>query len=125
MKKIIALFVIMLAFSLNANAQQKKTTTAPAAAKTQAAPNEDAIQKAAMRDFELMSSTIAMTEEQKQIYKGLFTSKHRTLISNPELSQERKDVLARNYEAKIKSALNPDQIAKLDSNPELLKTLTH
>lgn len=124
MKKIIALFVIMLAFGVNANAQQKKAPAKPVASPTQQNVNEEAIRKAAAKDFELMVANIALTEAQKPDFKGLFESKHRTL-SDKSLSQERKDILAENIERKIKSGLNTDQIAKLDSNPELLRALTH
>ena len=129
MKKIIALFVIMLAFGVNANAQQKKTKAAPAATATATPAKQQyhetpEVQKAAARDIELMSTSINLTEEQKNAYKGLFEMKHRTL-SDKNLSTERKTVLASNIEMKIKSMLTPDQIAKLDSNPQLLKTLVN
>jgi hypothetical protein len=124
MKKIIALFVIMLAFGLNANAQQKKTTTAPATAEKSPAAVNDAVEKAAARDLELMSSALSLTEEQKTVYKGLFQTKQRTLAT-PNLSDERKSVLAENIERKIRSMLTTDQLAKLDANPEVLNKLTH
>lgn len=131
MKKIIALFVIMLAFGVNANAQQKKAKAAPAqATPAKTAPEQtkqksydvEAVRKAAAKDLELMSSNLALTEEQKGIYKQLFETKHRQL-TDKNLSQERKAVLAQNIETKLKSMLDADQIAKLDSNPELLKAL--
>ncbi|MCW4467372.1 hypothetical protein OGH69_00175 [Flavobacterium sp. MFBS3-15] len=129
MKKIIALFVIMLAFGVNANAQQTKAKAAPAPAKAapatakQQSYDVEAVRKAASRDLELMSSSLDLTEDQKKDYKGLFETKHRTLITNPNLSNERKAVIAQNMETKIKSLLDSDQLAKLDSNPELLKAL--
>ena len=122
MKKIIALFVIMLAFGVTANAQQKKTTAAPA--KAQQTSTDEAVKKAAARDLELMSTSLALTEEQKTVYKGLFETKQRTLAT-PNLSDERKSVLAENIERKVRSMLTTDQLAKLDSNPELLNKLTH
>lgn len=133
MKKIIALFVIMLAFGVNANAQQKKAKAAPTQATSakaataqpkQQSYDVEAVRKAASRDLELMSSSLALTEEQKGIYKQLFETKHRQL-TDKNLSAERKAVIAQNIETKIKSMLDADQIAKLDSNPELLKALTN
>ncbi|WP_294820261.1 hypothetical protein [uncultured Flavobacterium sp.] len=122
MKKIIALFVIMLAFGVSANAQQKKTAARPATA--QSASNEEAIRKAAAKDFELLSSIVALTQQQKPTIMELFETKHRTL-STPNLSDERKALFAQNIESKMKSVLDADQIAKVDSNPEMLKVLTH
>ncbi len=124
MKKIIALFVVMLAFGATANAQQKKAAATPAPAKAAPAAYHETpeVQKAAARDLELLSSTLTLTEDQKKAYKGLFETKHRTL-SDKSLSPERKGVIATNIESKLKSMMTPDQIAKLDSNPELLKKL--
>jgi len=121
MKKIIALFVVMLAFGLNANAQQKK---AAAATTQKTVQKSDATIQAAARDLTLLSETVELTEEQKGIYKRLFETKHHSL-SDASLPQERKDRLAENVERKLKSVMTPDQVAKIDSNPELLKKLTH
>ena len=123
MKKIIALFVIMLAFSFNANAQQKKAATANAVAKADTSKAE-AAHEAAIKDVTTLGEFVTLTNEQKQKFKSLFEQKHRTLqVEN--LSEERKTVLAQVVEAQLKSGLNPDQVAKLEQNAELVKILSH
>jgi len=123
MKKIIALFVVMLAFGLNANAQQKTpvkqatTTTAPSSL-------DVAVKQAAAKDVAAMMETIALDDANKQNFMGLFEYKHRLLMQQ-ELSAERKSILAETIEAKIKATLTPAQNEKMAQSPALLQKLTH
>ncbi|NDI98394.1 hypothetical protein GWA97_04850 [Flavobacterium sp. LaA7.5] len=120
MKKIIALFAMMLAFGYTANAQQRKA----AAPVQQASADETAIQQAAGKDVKALAEFIELTADQRSAFQGLFEYKHRTL-ADKNLSQERKDILADNIEMKIKATVSPDQVGKLDDNPKLMKILTH
>ena len=121
MKKIIALFVFMLAFGLNANAQQKKA--AQATATTTVTPEQQQIKQAAVRDLALMMEVIELDAQDQQSFLGLFERKHRYLMQN--LSDERKAILADETKAKIEATLNADQNAKLAQSPALMQKLTH
>lgn len=125
MKRIIALFVVMLAFGLNANAQQKKATAAtPATKQTEAnLSRQAAIDQAAIKDVNTLSEFVKLTADQKVSLKGLFADKHLHYAQN--LSDERKSVLAENIEVKLKSILEPAQLSKLEGNAQLLNALTH
>ena len=125
MKKIIALFVFMLAFGLTASAQQKKATQAAAATTKTANVNEQAIKKAAVKDVTAMKEVIELDSRDQESMLGLFEHKHRELQQNGELSPERKANLAQIIEAKIKATLNADQIEKLQKTPALMKKLTN
>lgn len=123
MKKIIALFVIMLAFSFNANAQKKNNTTATATQQTKV--DEAQVQKLGEKDLQRLHELVNLTANQKTALIDLFKYKHRTHMENPNFSQERKSILAENIETKIKSAITPEQIAKLEDNPEILTILVN
>lgn len=118
MKKIIAIFVIMLAFGVNANAQQKaKTTTKAPSAQTQ-----DDVKAAATKDVEALNKVITFEGTQKNDFQGLFENKHNNLKEN--LSDERKAILSNSIEAKLKATLTPAQFEKVAATPGLLKKLT-
>jgi hypothetical protein len=122
MKRIIALFVVMLAFGLTANAQQKKATAAPAT-------NQETLNKqasysdAAVKDIATLSEYVKLTADQKVTLKSLFTEKHSYYGQN--LSNERKAVVAENIEMKLKSILEPAQLSKIEGNAQLINILTH
>ncbi|WP_131450706.1 hypothetical protein [Flavobacterium subsaxonicum] len=128
MKKIIALFVIMLGFGFTANAQQKKAAVKSAAVASTATPQQTAkaatIEKAAISDVESLNSFIPLKDADRQSLKGLFAYKHE-LLSDAALSKERKDIVSQTIEAKLRATLSPEQMAKLDQNTKLLNTLTH
>lgn len=124
MKRIIALFVVMLAFGLNANAQQKKTTTAaPATATAQANTDKAAAFSAsADKDIATLSEYVKLTNDQKLALKSLFEYKHRSFADN--LSDERKAILSDNIAMKLKSTLEPAQVSKIEGNTQLMNILT-
>lgn len=119
MKKIIALFAMLLAFGYTANAQQKKATTPV----KQVRVDNTALEKAAMDDLTSLSKFIDLSGDQKTALQPLFLLKHREKTN--DLSQERKDILAQNIEAKLKGSLTPAQVSKLDNNPELMQKLIY
>jgi len=122
MKRIIALFVVMLAFGFSANAQEKKAV-APAA--KQVTANKDAAySEAAIKDVATLSEYVKLTADQKVTLKSLFQEKHQT-NGNNKLSAERKAILAESIEAKLKSTLEPAQLAKIQGNTQLMNVLTH
>jgi hypothetical protein len=124
MKKIIALFVIMLGFGFTANAQQKKAAAKPAtAAQAQTNSKDAAIQAAAIKDVNALNAYIPLNDADKQSFKGLFEYKHRLWSEN--LSEERKGLVSQTIDAKIKATLSSEQLTKLEANPKLLNTLTH
>jgi len=122
MKKIIALFVLMLAFGLNANAQQKKAAQATATTTAQT-PAQQKVKQLAAKDVALMMEVIELNAQDQQNFMGLFERKHNYLMQN--LSEERKTILANETKAKIEATLNADQNAKLAQTPGLMQKLTH
>jgi len=122
MKKIIALFVIMLACSFSANAQQKKATPSATTQQTRAELNA-ASERAAAKDMQALNEFVQLSDEQSNRLRGLFLEKHK-MLAQP-MSDERKAVLADAIETKLKAALTPDQIAKLEDNAKLMNMLTH
>lgn len=124
MKKIITLFVIMLAFGVNANAQQKKAETAnPAAAANKVkAEKRASFSEAALKDVATLSDYVKVTPQQEAALKTLFEYKHDTYSQN--ISEERKAILATNIEAKISSILGDDLFAKIKGNTQLMNVLT-
>ena len=120
MKKIIALFVLMLGLSFTANAQQKSTK--PVTATNTGTSKEAAIQQAAVNDTKALNEFIPLSDSEMQSFKGLFEYKHRSLSEN--LNDERKANLATTIEAKINATLSPENATKLSQNQKLLKQLT-
>lgn len=119
MKKIIALFVLMLGVSFTASAQKAKPAKA---ATTKADPKEAAIEAAANDDTKALNAFVPLSDEQVVSFKGLFAYKHRNLAQG--LNEEEKKKLADIIDAKVNATLTPDQVTKLSQNPKLLNQLT-
>lgn len=117
MKKIIALFVIMLGFGFTASAQQKKAakTTATAPVSTRISYAE-----AAKKDLASVDKVATLTAEQKVSVQGLFEYKHREMAAVAS-SEERKAIISQTIDAKLRATLTAEQMAKLDAKPEVLK----
>ncbi|QBZ96623.1 hypothetical protein [Flavobacterium sangjuense] len=109
MKKIIAALTLMLAFSINANAQDKQTSSAYDLGKKQAAE---------------LSELLGLDATKTENFARLFEHKI-TVLEDINLTQERKDEFSRVVEAKIRAALEPKQMEKLEKNEVLFKKLTH
>lgn len=124
MKKIIALFALMLACGYTANAQQKPASATTEAARQSAMEVNAKVEKAAIKDITMLGEFINLTDPQKASFKALFAYKHKELMSQP-LSNERKAVLADAIEAKLNASLTPAQVEQLAGNAQLLEKLTH
>lgn len=122
MKKIIALLVVMLAFSLGANAQQKRDVHAVQMS-TLDANAQEKIKQAALADIAELTKVVALDNQKKDIYTSLFETKHRMYVSaNNE--PERNAQVARIVEAKLNAGLSADDIKKINNTPGLMKRLT-
>lgn len=121
MKKIIALLVITVGLSFSANAQKK--TPVKAAVKKEAASNESAFTKAAASDLAALEKATTISADDKLSLKGLFEYKHRELSNATD--DTTRDVIYKTIDAKLRATLTADQMAAIDKNPALLKTLTH
>ncbi|RZJ76241.1 MAG: hypothetical protein EOO45_02970 [Flavobacterium sp.] len=128
MKKIIAMLAITLAFGLNANAQEKVTKVKTPREKTATvkadSPEIAAMNEAIDKDVQLLSSVVKLDDQGVRTFTGLFRNKHKVL-SQKDLSDERKTVLAESIDAKIKATLTPEQNVMLSKKPDVLKQLTH
>lgn len=109
MKKIIAVIILIVAFSINANAQGKQALSSADKGKKEAAE---------------LTLYLKLNEAQNADFERLFEQKHRAL-EVPDLSQERKDELAKVIEAKIRASLTIKQTEQLVRNAELFKKLIH
>ncbi|MCF6128233.1 hypothetical protein L1S35_01005 [Flavobacterium sp. AS60] len=109
MKKLIAALTLMLAFSINANAQDKDAPSAYDLGKKQAAE---------------LSEFLGLDETQNENFARLFEQKI-TILDNKNLTQERKDEFSRVIESKIRGTLDPKQMDKLEKNTVLFQKLIH
>jgi hypothetical protein len=110
MKKIFAVLTLLLAFSLNANAQEKSfygDLDAAAKGKKQAAE---------------LTEYLSLDQTMNQNFAMLFERKWE-IMDDKNATPERKAELARVVEAKIRGTLDGNQMEKLEKNPELLKRL--
>ena len=119
MKKIIAILTLSLAFSLSANAQDKKVISK---AET-TVENPSSSHVSAKNDAQALIKFLGLPENQTDMFTKLFFRKYSTL-EQTNLSTERKDILKSNIDAKLRATLTPEQMEKLDKNPALLKRLT-
>ena len=118
MKKIIAILTLTLAFSLNANAQDKKVVSKEEITKKELSP-----EVAAKNDAYELIRFLGLEENKLGIYTNLFTKKYKVLAEEG-LTPERKEELTRVIDAKLRASLTPEQMEKLDKNSELLAKLT-
>ena len=105
MKKFVALFAFLFAFSISATAQDQKT-----------------IDIAAKKDVSALTEYLNLNATTQENFFKLFQMKHE-ILSDATLTQERKDEMSRQVGLKIMATLSSDQMAKLDTNPELLQSL--
>ncbi|WP_293871802.1 hypothetical protein [Flavobacterium sp.] len=107
MKKFIAALTILLAFTINANAQDKNGLNSAEKGKQQATE---------------LANYIGLDQTMTENFARLFEQKF-SIVDDPNTKPERKTELSRVIEAKIRGTLNDQQISKLEKNPELLKKL--
>jgi len=118
MKKLIAALTLLLAFTISANAQEKKSI---AAEQTQD-KNELTSAEKGKKDAAELTEFLGLNATQNVDFYRLFEQKHRTL-EDKNMSVERRKEVARIIEAKIRASLDGYQIERLEKNPELLKRL--
>ena len=111
MKKILLIFTLLCAFTLSANAQEKK----PAAVQKIDATVE------AKKDAEDLTKLLNLNSTQSTDFYRLFEMKYQILQEN--LSADRKNILAQDIEAKIRATLNADQMKTLEAKKELFSKL--
>lgn len=102
--------MLLLAFSVNANAQAKQKS-------------ETAAEKATKQTAEL-TQYLGLDKTTSDNFYRLLEQKESTL-ENKDMTPERKAELARVIEAKIRATLDARQTDKLEKNPELLNRLIH
>lgn len=109
MKKIIAVLTLMLAFSINANAQDKGSNGVDAATKGKKQAAE-------------LSEYLGLDDTMNVNFARLFEQKF-VILDDKNATPERKAELTKIVEAKIRGTLDGNQIEKLEKNPELFKKL--
>jgi hypothetical protein len=108
MKKVIALVTLLLAFTINVNAQDKKMSA----------------QESAKNDIMALAAKVKISESLQKDLTTLMIMKHETM-SDATLSKEKKENARQAYEHKLMSGLTPEQRNQLAKYPDLLKQLTH
>ncbi|MGL2966484.1 hypothetical protein [Flavobacterium sp. XGLA_31] len=120
MKKLIAALTLMLAFSINATAQDKKATPTATPVKTATAtPGE-----LAKKDAAELANYLKLTQTETENFYRLFELKYKTQ-QETALSAERKQALSSTIEAKLRASLNAEQTEKLEKNKELFTRLVN
>ncbi len=109
MKKILAALTLLLAFSINANAQDRSLNGLT--------PAEKGKKQAAE-----LTEYLGLDQTMNQNFAMLFEQKF-TIIDDQNASPERRAELARVIEAKIRGSLDGTQLDKLEKNEDLFKRL--
>ncbi|MFT3793839.1 hypothetical protein [Flavobacterium sp.] len=107
MKKLIAVVTMLLAFSISANAQDKKA----------------AVEAAAQKDVAALIEKVTIDQSLKQDMYTLMVMKHEQLAQAKTQADKNKVYAA--MEQKIMSGMDKEQQKILSNNPALLKQLTH
>ena len=107
MKKLIAALTLMLAFSINANAQDKDTPSSYDLGKKQAAE---------------LTEFLGLDKVQNENFARLFEQKI-SILSEKDLTVERRKELSRVIDAKIRATLDQNQMERLEKNKELFEKL--
>lgn len=110
MKKLIAVLTLFLAFTINANAQDKKAPMS-------------SLEKGKKEAAEL-TQYLSLDQTTSDAFTRLFQQKN-AVLEDGNLSEERRTELSRVIESKIRATLDAKQTEKLEKNPELLKRLTN
>ena len=109
MKKLIAALTLMLAFSINANAQDKNVVSSHDKGKKEAAE---------------LTQFLALDQTQNENFARLFEQKS-TILEDINLSPERRAEFSRVIEAKIRASLDEKQMERLEKNTVLFEKLIH
>ena len=106
MKKLIAALVLFFATSLSMNAQEKELS----------------VQELAKNDAVELVKLLGLPENQLEDFFHLFEMKHE-VMTNKNLSVERKTEMSHVIEAKIRGTLSPQQMATLEANTAVFDRL--
>lgn len=106
MKKIIALFVLFFAFSINASAQDKSIE----------------FERNAKKDLELMLNVIKVNDAMVDPFYKLFIRKYQEL-DNPNMTPVRRSEITSMIDAKLRASLTNDQIITLEKNKDVYAQL--
>lgn len=116
MKKIIAIFTLILAFGFNANAQEATKT----AVKTET--KEELVKRNITRDVEELISTVTMDESLKHDLTILIEMRAQDVFASKNEEERKAKFDGLTY--KIIGGLNPEQLLQLKKNEPLYKRLT-
>ena len=122
MKKLIAAVTLMLAFSINANAQAKKTAVKDVKNVKELTAEPLDPQTASKKDAGQLGDFLGLNDTEIMNFQRLFEMKQ-TVLQDKNMSEERKTEMRRVVEAKIRATLDGNQMQKLESNTELFKKL--
>lgn len=122
MKKLIAVVTLMLAFSINANAQAKKTAVKDVKNVKEVTAEPLDPQTASKKDAGQLGEFLGLNDTEIMNFQRLFEMKQ-TVLQDKNMSEERKAEMRRVVEAKIRATLDGNQMQKLESNTELFKKL--
>ena len=117
MKKIIALIVLGLGFTLSTYAQDNNK------AKTQVVKEKLSPSEVAKNDAIAIAKLLDFDETKQQNFERLFEMKHK-VMQDPNASFERKKEMVRVVAAKIAASMDANQLAKLKANDALYKQMT-
>ncbi|MEW5675013.1 hypothetical protein ABGT15_01720 [Flavobacterium enshiense] len=108
MKKIIALFVLFLAFTTNATAQTQDKSSAH--------------EVNAKRDYEALAQVVKLTPETQDAVVAVLRKKYEAL-AQPNLTDENKEQIKATIEKKLQKALGPDALKELNNHKSVYKQL--
>ena len=115
---------LIIALALFCVAGVNAQTTKDAAAKTTVQTVSDK-EQSAQSDVAALASFMTITSEQKELFLGLFRTKHDLYRESGELSDERKQIVANNISRKMESLMTSSEFDKLKSNTALFKKLVN
>ena len=127
-KKIIALTALLaLGVGFSANAQQKKVTPKAATTVVALPTTESAIAAAAKKNVATLNGVIALKDNEKQMFQGLFETKYKMLnrVAAEGNKEEAKQQVYTSIDGKLRAYFKADSMALLEAKPAILKELTH
>lgn len=117
------LFVGCFLLSLSGFSQKSKVATTPQTLQTETVSKKDLdpVEKNIME----LSSVLELTDQQKAMFRELFTTKNRMLKDATGASEERKTIIYETIARKIEASIPADQFEKLKANKEVFHSITH
>lgn len=112
MKKIIAIFALFLAFSINSNAQEAKKSVA----------KEEITQKNITQDISDLTKTVKMDESLTRDFTTLLNMRAEAM--NGSQSEEDRKAIFERFSKKMIGGLTSEQLEQLKSNNALYTRLT-